>query len=61
VPPSAPAALADRLAAFFREQPAREAAFAGIADRVLARLSWDGIAERHLEIYQRLTGGRPAA
>lgn len=53
-PPSDPAALSARLAAFFREQPARAAAFGGIADRVLARLSWDGIATQHLEIYERL-------
>ena len=52
VPAQAPAVLAERLAAFFRNRETKTTAFVPLAEKVLHRFSWEGIAARHLNVYQ---------
>lgn len=54
VPAQSPEVLAARLTRFIRSREEETAAFAPLAERVLHRFSWQGIAERHVEVYRRL-------
>lgn len=58
VPPQAPEALARRIEAFFADAPGQTALFAELADRVLKRFSWEGIAQRHLVVYREIACSR---
>jgi glycosyltransferase involved in cell wall biosynthesis len=51
VPPSSPAALAERLQWVFADWAAARAAFAPVAARVLARHGWDVAAAAHVAVY----------
>ena len=57
VPPGEPAALADAVIELLADEPRRQEL--GAAARRIAeeRYSWDAIAQRLLEIYERVTGG----
>lgn len=61
VPAHSPEVLAARLAAFIRNREEETRAFAPLAERVLHRFSWEGIAEKHVEVYRQVLHGSSRA
>jgi glycosyltransferase involved in cell wall biosynthesis len=59
VPPGDPDAVAHALVELLSDDPRRAALGAG-ARRVAEQYSWDRIARRLIEIYERLAVGEPA-
>jgi len=59
VPPDDAAALTQAIAELIASPPARQQLAAG-ARSLAAAFAWDGIAKRHLEVYQKLLAARTA-
>jgi phosphatidylinositol alpha-mannosyltransferase len=61
VPSGDPGALADAVAELLADEPRRQELGAAARQVAVERYSWDGIARRLLQIYEGVSGRRPAA
>jgi glycosyltransferase involved in cell wall biosynthesis len=61
VPPGDPGAVADAVAELLADEPRRQELGAAARQVAVERYSWDGIARRLLQIYEGVSGRRPAA